>query len=426
MSVSVEKLEKNMAKMTVEIPVETIETAMDKVYQKQKNRIQIPGFRKGKASRKMVEKMFGKEVFLEDAVNECVPDVYEEACNESGLTIVSRPRITYTQVEVGKPVIFEATVAVRPEVTLGEYRGLEVEFEEKTVSDEDVEARIAQEQEKNSTTVTVEDRPVQDGDIVELDYEGFIDGVPFDGGKAENYELTIGSHSFIDTFEEQLIGVSAGEEKEIQVTFPEEYHARELAGKPAVFHTLIHSIKTKELPALDDEFASEVSDFETMEEYRADVRRKLEEEAAEENKLSKEDLLIAKAVENAEMEIPDLMVESQAENMVQEFEQRMRMQGLTMEQYLQFTGQTMEAMIESNKEAAIKRIESRLVLEEIAKAEGFEATEEDVDAEIQKMADQYGFELEQMKKYVDESQLEEIRGNFAVQKAVDLLYETSK
>ncbi len=426
MSVSVEKLEHNLAKMTIEIPVETIEKAIDKVYKQQRNRIQVPGFRKGKAPRKMIEKMYGKGIFLEDAINECVPEEYEKACEESGLDIVSQPKIEYTQTEPDMPVIFEATVAVRPEVTLGEYKGLEVEVEEKTVTDEDVDADIRSEQEKNATTEEVTDRPVEDGDQIRLDFEGFVDGEAFEGGKGKDYALTIGSHSFIDTFEEQLIGATIGEEKEVNVTFPEDYQAKELAGKPAVFQCVVKAITKKILPELDDEFAGEVSEFETMEEYRADVRRKLEERAADQNKAAKEDALLEKAVENATMDIPDLMVESQARSMIQEFAQRLQYQGLSLEQYMQYTGQTADAMLESNKGAALKRIQGRLVLEAIAAAENLEVTDEELDAEFARMAEQYGLEAEQMKSYADEAQIEEMKSNLKTQKAMDLLYAESK
>ncbi len=426
MSVNVEKLEKNLAKLTVEIPVEDVEKAIDKVYARTKNQIQLPGFRKGKAPRKMVEKMYGKDVFLEDAVNEAVPDAYEDACKESGLEIVSQPQIEYTQVEAGKPVVFMATVAVRPEVTLGEYKGLEVETETVEVTDEDVLAELKKEQEKNAVTRTVEDRTVEDGDQIELDFDGYVDGEAFEGGHGEDFPLTIGSHSFIDNFEEQLIGSAIGEEKEIQVTFPEEYHAEELAGKPATFKTTVKKIQVKELPELDDEFASEVSEFETLEEYKADVRAKLEEKKAAEAKTAKEDALIAKVVENTEMEIPDLMVESQARTMVQEFAQRLQHQGLTLEQYMQYTGQTSESMMEQEKETALKRIQSRLVLEAVAAAENLEASEEDVQAEIDKMASQYGMEPEQVRSMIDDEQMEELKGNIVVQKAVDVIYDAAK
>ncbi|MDD6212808.1 MAG: trigger factor [Clostridiales bacterium] len=426
MSVSVEKMEKNLAKLTVEISVEDIEKAMEKVYQQSKGQIQLPGFRKGKAPRKIVEKMYGKDVFLQDAVNEAVPDAYEAACQESDLVIVSQPQIEYTQVELGKPVVFVATVATKPEVTLGEYKGLEVETEAVEVTEEDVLAEIKKEQEKNATTKTVEDRAVEDGDMIELDFEGFIDGVPFEGGKGEDFALTIGSHSFIDTFEEQLIGANIGEEKEINVTFPAEYHAAELAGKPAMFKATVKSIKVKELPELNDEFAGEVSEFETLDEYKADVQKKLTERKEAAAKTAKEDALVEKVVENAQMDIPDLMVESQARTMVQEFAQRLQYQGLSLEQYMQYTGMTAESMMEQNKATALKKIQSRLVLEAVAAAENLEASEEDVQAEIDKMAEQYGMDAEQIKTMLTEDQMEDLKGNIAVQKAVDVIYDAAK
>ena len=426
MSVNVETLEKNLVKLTVEVPVEDVEKSIEKVYQKEKNKIQLPGFRKGKAPRKMIEKMYGADVFLEEAVNELVPGAYEEACKEVEKDIVSQPQIEYTQVEPGKSVIFVATVAVKPEVTLGEYKGLEVASEPVEVTEDEILAELKKEQDKNSTTITVEDRPVADGDVIELDFEGFIDGVAFEGGKAENFPLTIGSGSFIPGFEEQLIGTALGEEKEVNVKFPEEYHAKELAGKPAVFKCKVNSIKTKELPELDDEFASEVSDFETLEEYKADIRAKLTEQKEKAAKTAKEDALVEKAVEGATMDIPDLMIESQARSMVQDFAQRLQQQGLSMDQYMQYTGSTVEKMIEESKEQAKKRIESRLVLEAVAAAEGLTASEEDVEKEIEDLAKSYGMEVDQIKPYVTEDQKEQMRENIAVQKALDLMYEQSK
>ena len=426
MSVTVERLEHNLAKLTVEIPVEEIEASIANVYQKEKNRIQVPGFRKGKAPLKMVEKLYGKGIFLEDAINDAVPGAYEAACKESGLNIMSEPEIEYTQVEVEKPVVFKATVAVRPEVKLGQYKELEVESQEVAVTDEEVEAALKQEQEKNSTTVPVEGRPVMDGDMIELDFEGFVDGEPFPGGKGTDFPLTIGSHSFIDTFEEQLIGAAVGEEKEVHVTFPADYNEKSLAGKPAVFKATVKAIKAKELPELNDEFASEVSDFETLEEYRADVRKKLLERKESAAKAATEDALVEKAVGNAEMDIPDLMINSQARTMVQDFAQRLAYHGLSMEQYMQYTGQTTETMLEQNKAAAKKRIESRLVLEAIADAEALEAADTDVEEELVKMAVQYGLKMEQLKENMDEEQMKDIRLNIRAQKALDLLMQTAK
>ena len=426
MSVNVENLEKNLVKLTVEVPVEDLEKGINKVYLKARNQIALPGFRKGKAPRKMIEQAYGADVFMEDAINELVPEAYEAACEESKLEIVSQPEIAYEQVEVGKPVIFTATVAIKPEVALGEYKGLSVETETAEVTEEDILAELAKEQDKNSTTITIEDRAVTDGDMVELDFEGFVEGEAFEGGKGENFPLTIGSHSFIDTFEEQLVGTAIGEEKEVNVTFPEEYHVEELAGKPALFKCVINGIKAKELPALDDEFAGEVSDFETLEEYKADIRAKLEEAKAKTAKTAKEDALVDKAVENASMELPDLMIASQARTMVQEFSQRLQAQGLSMEQYMQYTGQTMDQMIEEMKGQATKRIETRLVLEAVAKQEGIEASEEDIEKEIEEMAKGYGMEVDQIKSFITEEQKEQMRENIAVQKALDLLYETAK
>lgn len=426
MSVKVENLEKNLAKLTVEVPVEKLEESIEKIYRKAKNQITLPGFRKGKAPRKMIEKYYGADVFLEDAVNDLVPEAYEEACQESGLEIVSQPEIVYEQAEAGKPVIFAATVAVRPEVTLGEYKGLEVESKPVEVTEEEIEAELKIEQEKNATMKTVDDRPVQDGDILELAFEGFVDGTPFEGGKSDSYLLTIGSNTFIPGFEVQLIGAEIGKEKDVNVTFPEEYHAKELAGKEAVFKCTVHSIKVKEFPALDDEFASEVSDFETLEEYKADIRKKLTENKEKEAKIAKEDALVDKIIENSQMEIPDLMVTSQARNMVNEFGQRLQAQGLNLQQYMQYTGQNEEKMVEQMRDQALKRIQTRLVMEAIVKAENLEATEEDMEKEIQNLADGYGMDVDQVKSHMDDEQREQMKMNIAVQKAIDLVYAAAK
>ena len=426
MSVKVENLEKNLAKLTVEVPVEKLEESIEKIYRRAKNQITLPGFRKGKAPRKMIEKYYGADGFLEDAVNDLVPEAYEEACRESGLEIVSEPELAYEQVEAKKPVIFTATVAVRPDVVLGEYKGLEVESQPVEVTEEEIEAELKREQEKNATMKTVDDRPVQDGDIIELSFEGFVDGTPFEGGKSDNYPLTIGSHSFIPGFEEQLIGAEIGKEKDVNVTFPEEYHAKELAGKPAVFKCTVKSIKVKELPELDDEFASEVSDFETLEEYKADIRKRLTENKERQAKIAKEDALVDKIIENSQMEIPDLMVTSQARNMVNEFGQRLQSQGLDLRTYMQYTGQDEEKMVEQMRDQALKRIQTRLVMEAIVKAENLTATEEDVEEEIKKLADGYGMDVDQVKTYMDDEQREQMKMNIAVQKAIDLVYAAAK
>ena len=419
-------VEKNVVELEISVPADEFEVAVQASYRKNVGKVNIPGFRRGKAPRRIVEKMYGEGFFWNDAVDALYPDAYEAACKEVEKDIVSQPEIEYVQVEAGKPVIFTATVAVKPEVTLGEYKGLEVETQAVEVTEEDIMAELKKEQDKNAATITVEDRPVADGDMITLDFEGSVDGVPFEGGKGEDFPLTIGSHSFIDTFEEQLIGVAIGEEKEVNVTFPAEYHAAELAGKPALFKCVVKAIKAKELPELDDEFASEVSEFETLEEYKADIRPKLTEAKEKEAKVAKEDALVEKAVENATMEIPDLMVTSQARTMVQEFGQRLQAQGLSLEQYVQYTGMTIEKMVEDTKEQAMKRIQSRLVLEAIAAAEGLTASDEDVEKEIEEMAKGYGMEKEQLMPYMTEDQTQQIKENIAVQKALDLLYEAAK
>ncbi len=426
MSVQVENLEKSMAKLTIEVSAEQFEAAMQKAYIKNKGRIQLPGFRKGKAPRAMIEKMYGAGIFYEDAANEIIPGAYEEAAKESGLVITSQPEIDVTQIEKGKSFIFTATVAVKPEVTLGEYKGLEYEAQPVEVTDEEVEEELKKVQNQQARTVTVEDRPVADGDIVTIDYEGFVDGTAFAGGKGTDYDLTIGSHSFIDTFEEQLVGKNAGDETEVNVTFPEQYHEASLAGKPATFKVTVKAIKAKELPELDDEFASEVSDFETLDEYKVDLKAKALERKEKEAKTAKQNALVAKAVENASMEIADAMITSQARNMANDFAQRLQMQGMTVDQYLQYTGLTREALVDQMKPQAEKRIKDRLVLEAVAKAENIEVSDEEVEAEMQKMADAYKMELDKVKEYLGEAGKDSLKDDLAVQKAVDLIVESAK
>lgn len=426
MSVQVETLEKSMAKLTIEVSAEEFEAAMQKAYIKNKGKIQLPGFRKGKAPRMMIEKMYGAGIFYEDAANSIIPDAYENAAKESGLVITSQPEIDVTQIEKGKSFIFTATVAVKPEVTLGEYKGLEYAETAVEVTDEEVESELKKVQNQQARTITVEDRPVAEGDIVTIDYEGFVDGEAFQGGKGSDYDLTIGSHSFIDTFEDQLIGKNAGEETEVNVTFPEEYHEASLAGKPAMFKVAVKAIKAKELPELDDEFASEVSDFETLEEYKADLKAKALDRKEKEAKTAKQNALVEKAVENATMEIPDAMVETQARNMAGDFAQRLQMQGMSLEQYMQYTGMTRESLIEQMKPQALKRIKDRLVLEAVVKAEGIEVTEDEIEAELQKMADSYKMELAQVKEYLGEAGKDSVKDDLAVQKAVDLITESAK
>ena len=426
MSLQVEKLEKNMAKITVEVPAEQFEKALTAAFNKNKSRFNIPGFRKGKAPQAMVEKMYGVEVLYEDAINEALDATYGDAVTESELDVVSRPEIDVVQVEKGKELIYTATVAVKPEVTLGEYKGIEVEKASAEVSDEDIEAELKKVQEQNSRLITVEDRAVEDGDQTVVDFEGFVDGTPFEGGKGEDYPLTIGSHSFIDTFEEQLIGKNIGEECEVNVTFPEEYHAKELAGKPAVFKVTVKEIKRKELPELNDEFAGEVSEFETLEEYKNDVKAKLsltkQKEAATEN----ENHVVDKVVENATMDIPEPMIESQVNNMVNDYARRMQSQGLSLEQYMQFTGMTIDTLKEQMKPQAVKRIQTRLVLEAIVKAENITVSDEAVEKEIADMAESYKMEVAQIKEYMGENGIEQMKEDLAVQEAVDFLVAEAK
>lgn len=426
MSLQVEKLEKNMAKLTVEVPAEQFEKALTTAFNKNKSRFNIPGFRKGKAPQAMVEKMYGVEVLYEDAINEALDATYGDAVTESELDVVSRPEIDVVQVEKGKELIYTATVAVKPEVTLGEYKGIEVEKASAEVSDEDIEAELKKVQEQNSRLITVEDRGVEDGDQTVVDFEGFVDGSPFEGGKGEDYPLTIGSHSFIDTFEEQLIGKNIGEECEVNVTFPEEYHAKELAGKPAVFKVTVKEIKRKELPELNDEFAGEVSEFETLEEYKNDVKAKLsltkQKEAATEN----ENHVVDKVVENATMDIPEPMIDSQVNNMVNDYARRMQSQGLSLEQYMQFTGMTIDTLKEQMKPQAVKRIQTRLVLEAIVKAENITVSDEAVEKEIADMAESYKMEVAQIKEYMGENGIEQMKEDLAVQEAVDFLVAEAK
>ena len=425
MSVQVETLEKSMAKLTIEVSAEEFETALDKAYKKNKNKISLPGFRKGKAPRAMIEKMYGTGVFYEDAANDQIPGAYESAAKESELEIVAQPSIDVTQIEKGKPFIFTATVAVKPEVTLGDYKGIEVEKKTAEVTDEELQAEIDKVRESNSRMITVEDRAVQDGDITTIDFEGFVDGEPFEGGKGENYPLTIGSHSFIDNFEEQLIGKNIGEETEVNVTFPEQYQAEELQGKPAVFKVTIKEIKVKELPELDDDFAQDVSEFDTVDEYKEDLKKKLLENKEAALKREKEEDVVGKIIENATMEIPDPMVDTQVRQMVQEFSQRIQSQGLSLQQYMQFTGMTPESLTNELQPQALKRIQSRLVLEAVVAAENIETSDEDLEKELEKMAEMYQMEADKLKELVGEEEKKQIALDLAVQKAVELVVDAA-
>lgn len=425
MSLQVENLEKNMAKLTIEVPASEFEKALQSAYNKQKKSISVPGFRKGKVPRQMVEKMYGPEIFYEDAANELIPTAYEEELKNCDLEIVSRPTVDIVQIKKGENFIFTAEVAVKPEVTLGEYKGMEVDKTSTRVTQKEVEAKIKEEAEKNARTVTVEGRPVQDGDEVILDFEGFVDGEAFEGGKGENYPLTIGSGSFIPGFEEQLVGAEAEKEVEVKVTFPEEYHAEELKGKDAVFKCTIHEIKEKQIPEIDDEFAAEVSEFDTLDEYKADVKAKIKEQKENEGKQKKEDQAVEKAVANATMEIPEAMIDEQVRQMVNEFAQNMQYQGISFEQYCQITGMTLEKIQEETRPQAVKRIETRLVLEAIAKAENIEVTEERLDEEIKKMAESYNMEADKLKELMGEEEKKQMVEDIAVQDAVTFLVENA-
>ena len=426
MSLQVEKMEKNMAKLTIEVSAEDLEKAMQSAYQKAKGRISIPGFRKGKAPRKMIEQMYGKGIFLEDAVNALIPEHYSKALSECELEIVSQPQIDVTQMEPGKTLIFTAEVAVKPEVTLGEYKGVEVPKAEIEVTEEEIEASLKREQEKNSRTITVEDRAAEEGDIVTIDFEGFVDGDAFEGGKGEAYPLTLGSHTFIPGFEEQLVGAKTGDHVEVNVTFPEEYQAKELAGKAAVFQCDVKKIEAKELPELNDDFAKDVSEFDTLAEYKEDVKKNLTESKEKEALRAKEDAAIEKIIENAEMEIPEAMIDTQCRQMMDDFGRRMQSQGLSMKQYFQFTGQTAEKMMEDMKPQALKRIQTRLVLEKIVEVENIQPTEEEVNEEISKMAAMYKMEADKLKELVGEREMEQMKKDMAVQKAVTFVAEAAK
>lgn len=421
MSVQVEKVEHNMAKLTIEVPAEELEKALEAAYQKEKKKISIPGFRKGKVPRAVVEKMYGPAIFYEDAANDLMQQNYGAAVEESGVDVVSRPTVDVVQIEKGKSFIFTAEVAVKPAVTLGQYKGVEVTKADVTVTEEEVQEALEKEQNNNARTIAVTDRPVAAGDTAVIDFEGFVDGVAFEGGKGEDYSLEIGSHSFIDTFEDQLVGKNAGDDVEVHVTFPEQYQAAELAGKPAVFQVKIKEIKAKELPELDDEFAQDVSEFETLDEYKESLKKELTEKKQNEVKRTQEDEAIQKIIDSSEMDIPDAMINSQCETMVEEFAQRIAQSGLSMEQYLQFSGMTMDKLQEQVRPEAITRIKSSLVLEQIAKEENIVASEEDIDAEIAKMASQYGMEADKLKEYMGDSEKESMKREIAVSKAADFI-----
>ncbi len=428
MSVQVEKLEKNMAKLTIEVPAEELDKAIQSAYQKNKGKISVPGFRKGKVPRQLIEKMYGKEVFYEDAANELLPTAYEQAVEECTEEIVSSPKIEVTQIEAGKPFIFTAEVALKPEVKLGKYKGVKVEKQDATVTDEEITAELEKERESNARTIEVTDRAVKDGDIATIDFEGFVDGVAFEGGKGENYPLTVGSGSFIPGFEEQLIGKNKDEEVEVNVTFPEDYHAEDLKGKAALFKVTIKEIKEKEIPELDDEFASEVSEFDTLDEYKADIKAKLTEKKEKDAKNAKEEAVIDAIIADAAMEIPEAMLETQQRQIVQDFAQRLQMQGLSLEQYFQFTGLDAEKMLEQVKPQAERKIKSRLVLEAIVAAENIQASDEDYEEELKRMGEVYNMEVDKVKEMLgdNEKAIGQIKEDLAITKAVEFVVKEAK
>lgn len=425
MSLQVERLEHNMAKLTIEVSAEDFEKALQSAYNKQKKNISVPGFRKGKVPRQMVEKMYGAEIFYEDAANALIPEAYAKAYDECELTLASQPEIEVTQIEKGKAFVFTALVAVRPEVKLGEYKGIEVDKYSNRVTAKEIDAKLEEERNKNARTITVEGRPVQNDDEVILDFEGFVDGVPFEGGKGENYNLTIGSGTFIPGFEEQLVGAEVEKEVEVNVTFPEDYHSEDLKGKAATFKCTVHEIKAKELPELDDEFASEVSEFDTLEELKADVKAKIKEQKVAEGKKAQEDQAIDAVIAASEMDIPEAMIKTEARQMVESFAQRIQQQGLTMEQYMQFTNMTADKMVEEMTPQAEKRIQTRLVLEAIVDAENITISDEKLDEEIAKMADMYSMKAEELKSYMGESEKEQMKKDIAIEEAVKVITDNA-
>lgn len=423
MSLQIEKLEKNMAKLTIEVSAEDFEKAVEKAYQKNKGKMSVPGFRKGKVPRQMLEKMYGAEIFFEDAANEIIPEAYAEETSNCELDIVSQPKIDVVQIGKGKSFIFTAEVATKPEVELGNYKGIKVEKPSVEVTEDDINGELENVRKQNSRTIPVEDRPVQDGDITTIDFEGFVDGEAFEGGKGTDYPLTIGSHSFIDTFEEQLIGKNIGEETEVNVTFPEDYQAENLKGKAAMFKVTVKEIKAVELPDVDDDFAQDVSEFDTLDEYKEDIRKRLLEKKETDAKNEIENKAIEALIEDSKMEIPEPMIDLQVRQMADDFARRIQSQGISVEQYFQFTGLTSEKMLEQMRPQALKRIQSRLVLEAVAKAENFEITEDDINAEIDRMADMYNMEADKLKDMISDSDKDAMKQDIGVQKAVEFIVE---
>lgn len=426
MSLSVEKLEGSMAKLTIEVPAEEFTKAITAAYNKNKNKFAVPGFRKGKVPQIYIEKMYGAGVFYEDAANAMINEYYPKEAAECGEEIVSSPEIDVVQIEKGKDFIFTATVALKPELKLGEYKGVEIEKIDSEVTDADVMAEILKTQKENARTITVEDRPAKMDDEVTINFEGFIDDEAFEGGKGENYKLTLGSHSFIDTFEDQIVGKSIGEKFDVNVTFPEDYHADNLKGKPAVFKVELLAITETELPELDDEFASEVSSFETFDAYKEDVKKTLEVKKEREVKRQKQQAVVEKIAEASEVDIPEPMIEYQQERMFDEFSQNMMYQGLQMEQYLKIMNTTKEAMLEQVKSDAIARIKNGLVLDAVVEAEKIEVTDAEVDEEVAKMAESYQMEADKLKELVGDKEMESIKKDLAARKALEFLAENCK
>jgi len=426
MNHQVEQLENSMVKLTLEISPEQFEKAMDVAYNKAKKQISLPGFRKGKAPRKLVEKAYGKEIFYEDAINAVLPELYDEAVKELELEVMSRPEVNVDTIEEGKPIQVTCEVAVKPEVKLGEYKGLEVEAEDASVSDEDVEAEIKRAAERNARMVEITDRAAQMDDIVTIDFEGFMDGTPFEGGKGENHDLKLGSHSFIDTFEDQLVGKNIGDECEVNVTFPEEYHQKDLAGKPAMFKVTVKKIQYNEVPEINDALVKEISEFDTLEAYKADTRKTLEERKAKQVEESRKAKLLGKVVEKSEMDMPEPMVLEQCDQMINQFAQTLRYQGMDMQKYMEMTGSNLEGMRQSVRPEAERRLKESLVLEAIAKAENLEATQEDVDAEVESMAKMYGMEADKLKAAITEAEIESMKAELKTKKALEFIVENAK
>ena len=426
MSLQVEKLDGNMAKLTIEVAAEELEKAIENAYQKSKNKISIPGFRKGKAPRKMIEQMYGKGVFLEDAANDLISESYEKALDECTEDIVSSPKIDVIQLESGKTFIYTAEVALKPEVTLGKYKGVKIDKMDIDVTEEEIEADIARERDNAARIIPVTDRAVKDGDMTVIDFEGFVDGVAFEGGKGEDYPLTIGSGAFIPGFEAALVGAEIGVETDVNVTFPEDYQAEDLAGKAAVFKCTVKEIKEKELPELDDDFASEVSEYDTFAEYKESVKAKIVDRKIAAAKSAKEEEVVAAVVADAKMDIPEAMVETTQRQMVEEFAQRMQSQGVSMEQYMQFTGTTPQMLLEQIKPQAEKRIKSRLVLEAVVAAEGITVTEEEFEAEVTRMATSYMMEADKVKELLGEGGKKSVMEDLAINKAVEFVVENAK